>query len=134
MRQTITAVLAAAALALAACGDDDSSDDGGGSTKADFIEQADTICKRVNSSIAEINDQLQSVSGTEEEKLAKLEPIFEDAVRVQDEAIEEFRALEPPAEDEELIDKYLDAAEEQSEVLGKMADAAGSGDAKAFAA
>ena len=131
MRGPFIAVLAALALGLGACGGGD--DDGGEPSKADFIAQADAICERVNRTIGGINDELRSVTGSTREKLGKLEPILGRAVRLQDDAIEEFAALEPPPEDQDLIDRYLDAAEEQSEVLRAMAEAAGTGDAKEYA-
>ena len=130
MRGPFIAVLAALALGLGACGGDD---DGGEPSKADFIEQADAICVRVNETIGGINDELRSVTGSTKEKLAKLEPILRRAVRLQEDAIEEFAALEPPPEDQDLIDRYLDAAEEQSDVLRDMAKTAGSGDAREYA-
>ena len=133
MRALLIVFMTALAFGLAACGSDDDDDGGGATTKADFIEQADAICARVNSQIGEINEEVQGVTGSEKQKLAKLAPIFERAATTQDDAIEEFRELEPPAEDEDLIDRYLDAAEEQSEVLRGMAEGADAGDAKAYA-
>ena len=133
MRASVTALVAALALGLAGCGGSDDDDGGGGSSKGEFITQADAICERVNARIGGVNAELQSVTGSATEKLAKIEPILRRAIHVQDRAIEDFRALEPPDEDRDLIGRYLGAAEKQSEVLGTMADAARSGDAKRYA-
>lgn len=135
MRRYVPATLVALALGLAACSgdDDDSSEEPpGGTSKAEFIEKGDAICARVNESIVRINQEAQQLSGSREEQFAALAPILRRATEIQADAIEEFRALEPPEADQKRIDRYLEAAEEQADVLEQMAAAAENADAAAF--
>ena len=68
----------------------------------------------------------------DEDALAELAPLLEKGYaekRVQD---AEFEKIEPPAEDRDTVEKIRAAANEDTVLLGRIADAARSGDAQQF--
>jgi|RhiMethySRZTD1v2_1073278.scaffolds.fasta_scaffold376443_3 hypothetical protein len=143
MRFLTALVLAAFALSIAACGGDD--DDGGGSgadegsamttegsqalSKQEFIEQGDEICREGNEEFERINEELDAISGgSASEQFAQAESILREGADLIDARIDDFRALDPPPEDAEVIDQYLDGVEDQRALLEQMADAAAAED------
>jgi len=144
MRQLAALILVLLAFSIAACGGDDDDDEAGGgaaatteqssgASKEDFIEQADEICREANDEFGEINERLDAISGgSASEQLAQAEPILREGAEQVEQRIGEFRALTPPPADEDMIDRYLDAAEDQRTYLEQMADAAGAEDVQEF--
>lgn len=116
MKRALAVVISG--LALAACGDDDSGKD-------DFIAEGDEICERVNAEITRINDELfESRRAPVKRQFAVAVPLLGESVKIQEDAIEDFRELEPPEEDRETIDEYVESAERQTAVLKRMVRAA----------
>lgn len=135
MRTLLAVSLAALWLPLAACGGDSDSGSGSSTSKDAFIAKGDAICERVNAQIAELNDKLGAVAtagGSVAKQFEATEPLLRESVAIQEDAIEEFRALEPPEEDADQIDAYLDKAEEQRDGLEEMVEAAKNRDRKAM--
>jgi hypothetical protein len=111
----IAVLIFALALAMAGCGGDD---DQPALTKAEFIKQADKICKEADQArykvIARVTKErvsqqnLQFDSETEEDILTEgLEPTQKQA--------EEIRDLGAPEGDEQTIEAYLESLEEAVE-------------------
>jgi hypothetical protein len=100
-------------LALAGCGGDD---------KDDVISEGDQICR-------EANDKLEDLE--EPEEVSGLPDYARDARPIFDDAIEDLKALDPPGEDRESFDQFIDRSEELSSVLEEL-EAAGfdTGDAE----
>jgi hypothetical protein len=108
------AVVVAALLGAAGCG--------GGSdalSGAEFIEQGDAVCERLTD---QVNDLDQPTS--EEELGDHLRAI----AALEAEARDDFAALEPPSEGEDVQRALLDAADEANERTLAAADAADEGD------
>ena len=82
------------------------------------------------------NEQLKlilSQAQNEGEALAELTPLLEKGYadkRAQD---AEFEKIEPPPEDRDTVEKIRAAANEDTALLGQVAEAARSGDAQRFA-
>ena len=107
--------LLAAALAISACGGDD-----GGPSKAEFIEEADAICRE-----SEERSQQIAAAGfrdpqnpTGEEVLA----IIEKLLPIQRETIADVRELEMPEDDEDEINSILDRAEAATDEVAAIRD------------
>jgi hypothetical protein len=115
------AVIGVAALLAAGvfvgCGGSDS----GELSKDEFIAQADEIC-------AEFNDQAKA---DQEEFQALLDAgdfegaadNFDQTAAANEEALTEFEALEPPAEDQETIDEWTQIGRDQLEIADEFSAA-----------
>jgi hypothetical protein len=110
MRATL--ISAALAVVLAGCGGS-----GGGDrlSKAEWVTQADAICKRVN-------DRLEQTE--QPETMPELVTVLEQGLADVDAAIADLRELEPPEEIEGDVDAWLAKVEEASEEIEKARDAA----------
>ena len=107
MKFAAIVALTAVALSAASCGQDRL-------TKAEYIEQADAICKDLNEETASLQ---QPQSKEEFEEFAR------HAVRKTKEAVSELRDLNPPREDEDLIRRWLEKTEQAVELLPEMQEA-----------
>lgn len=123
MKRASIAVLAAfVALAaiVAGCGGDDS-DTSASLTKAQFVKQADAICKKGNDKIeAEFESFVKENELGENEAPSKAlqeEAIAEIVAPSVQEQVEEIDALGAPEGDEEQIEEMLTAFEEGAEEL-----------------
>lgn len=108
-----TLIAVALAVALAGCG----GDGGGGNelSKAEWVAQADTICKRVN-------DRLEQ---TEQPKtMSELVTVLDQGLEDVNGAIADLRALEPPEDIEPEVDQWLAKVEEAATEIEKARDAA----------
>jgi hypothetical protein len=95
----------AAGTLLTACGGDDDE-----LTKAQFIQQADAICKKGNQRIDAAAEQVFS-SGKEPSK-AQLEQ-FASETLIPDiqRQVDDVRALDEPSDDEDQVNAFLDSAQ-----------------------
>ena len=144
MKRPSIAVVAALvlALALAACGgggssSGTSSSEGSGEvTKAAFVEEADAICAEGEEAVApfkEDAEELEEVAEPEsQENLTKLAELLHGASVQAEIEFEKLRELEPPAADEEEIDKLFTEAEEGSELGVEGAEQLEEGEVEAF--
>ncbi len=117
-RAVTLAAIAAAAVAVAGC-----SGGGGGDdrlSKDEFIAQADAICKEANEKL----DALGEPASFEE-----VASLAGDAIAIQEDAIAQLRALEPPAEDEATLNEAYALLDRQVEVGRQIQEAAAAGDA-----
>jgi hypothetical protein len=101
----LVAVVSLAALALSACGGD------GALSKDEFIEQADEICEDIDQQIAELG---------EPENREAFEELVDEGTEITNDGLERLRALEPPAEDRDQINRMLDKIEEAVELLPEI--------------
>ncbi len=135
MRRSLPlAVLASAALAFAGCGDDDKSEgDGGAPTKATYIEQADELCRKTNDEGRKLNAEVQKfLAGGDVSALKAAAPGLDEAHALGERSLAEFKRIPRPAGDEQQLDKMFAAYDAQVAMLGKLADAARSGNGQAF--
>jgi hypothetical protein len=103
--------LAAAALAAGGCGGGDD----GRLSKAEWVAQADRICKRVN-------DRLEKTE--QPETMAELVTVLDQGLKDVDDAVADLRELEPPEEMEEDVDAWLAKVEAASAQIENALDAA----------
>lgn len=137
MRRLLALSLTLLALPLAACGGDDKDDEPEvDPAKAAFIAKGDEICSTVNDKIIFVNNKLGALrgQGTVAAQFEATAPLLRRSVAIQKQAIEDFRALDVPAEDRETIEAYLTSAEKQGDALETMADAADAKDKEAVEA
>jgi hypothetical protein len=101
------ATISAAVLlvATAACGGDDDE-----LTKAEFVRQANAICKAGNEQLDAAVDE--TFMGNQRPSNAQLEEFATETVipNIQRQ-IDDLRALEAPSEDEEQVEEILDSAQ-----------------------
>ena len=110
------AAIAAAALA-AACGGSGGSDR---LTKEEYIQEADAIC-------ADANQQINALG--EPQDLEQLAAMSEQAVTIAEQQLAKLRALVPPEEIEEQVNRAYDLVEQQNGIAEEIAAAAKAGDA-----
>ncbi len=91
----------------------------GGPTKQEYIARADAICREVNRRTAGLNRPRNKQEFVEYASRAKLET---------EKALSRLRELEPPQEDAELIERWLDLSERAVERLPEVVEAIESGD------
>ena len=123
MRRTFLLVLPGlAALALAGCGGGGDSA-GGTLTKAEFVAQANAICKDYDARIDALGDpgSIEDLVGLAE----KAKPIAEDGVA-------RLRALKAPENLQASYDEYLATGDANIELLVQLGEAAKSGDVAAI--
>jgi hypothetical protein len=102
------------ALALSACGGDD------GTSKDDFIEEADAICRDGEEKAQELGREAfaDPQNPTREEVLA----LLQDALPIQRDIIAQIRDLEKPEGDEDEIDAFLTEAEQATDQAAEIRD------------
>jgi hypothetical protein len=135
--------LLAVLVVLAGCGGDDDEEPGNRSgtvesapTRAEFIAAGDAICEEVNDKVTSINDRVQRIEDSatsEEQALADVAPILAEAYDLQRDGVAEFRDLTPPPADEETVDKVVAGLEQQTALVGQIAEAADAGSAERLA-
>lgn len=136
-RLLVLALVTAGALLMAACGNDAEA-----LSKPEFIEQANAICQASQDEAEPLFDavfaDLEDIDFDDPanegllftrfaEAMQEVEPIFERQ-------LDDIRALEPPAEDKELIDELIADQEEALTRFVTTLDAAAAGDEAARAA
>jgi hypothetical protein len=94
-------------------------------SKAEWVAQADTICKRVN-------DRLEDTE--QPETMAELVTVLDQGLKDVDDAVADLRELEPPEEMEEDVDSWLAKVEAASTQIEKARDAAKAQDEKELSA
>ena len=95
----------------------------GGVSKDDFIEQADDICRQTLQRSQALPDPTD---------LESTGALFEDVTPLLEEQTRSISALEAPEEDRETLDDWLNTQRQLAEVFRTAAEAATSGDQKAF--
>ena len=115
------ALASALAALLAGCGG------GGGDrlSKAEWVSQADAICKRVN-------DRLEQTA--QPDSLAELVTVLDDGLTDVRAAVRDLRALEPPEDIEAESDAWLGRVEAAADEIEKARDAAKKPDEEALSA
>lgn len=133
------ALLAVLCLALATgCGGDDGPGTTGTTgtsattpTRAAFIAQGDAVCRETNARIAASNARIAQINRTAtdaKQALADAAPIFAETYDEQRDSVARFRALTPPAGDEQTVDAIVAGIEQQVSLVGQAAEAAAAGD------
>ncbi len=102
----LVAVLCSATLAAAGCGDDgDSSSAGKALTKAQYIAQADRICREVEAATKTYADQVDALpegSGTE-----RIGNILDGGLAETRKGVDRLKALQAPSEDRATVKAYF---------------------------
>ena len=116
LNRILLVLVTAIALGLTACGDDEES----GPTKAEFIEEADAICREGEEKVEEIARAgfADPSNPTGDEVLA----ILEEAVPIQRDVIDQVRELDKPEGDEDEIDEFLTLADEATDKVEEIRD------------
>lgn len=113
MRQCLLLTCVIGSLAMVGCGGSDSSGSGGSdegqSSKAEFIAQADKICKSAGEETASLESRFvrmleSSGSAQETKEAAKL---LNELIVSVEQQVDELARLEPPASDTKEIDAYI---------------------------
>lgn len=102
-----------AATMLGACTDDSVS-------KEEFVDAADEVCREADEAIRDIGQPR-----VEEDVL----DYVKEARAISEELVADLRALEPPADDEEEIDRMIDGLERATNLLEPLAQASIDGNA-----
>lgn len=134
----LAAILLVACSNLAACGGSDGEvttrtvtiEADGPPTKAQFVEEVDAVCAKVNPEIDALNDRRAAVEEEAEsnEDFGRLADFYGKAVSIVEAGAEELRSLTPPAADAEIYDEYLRSVERQLLQLEAFTDAVADGD------
>jgi hypothetical protein len=122
LKPLIPVSLVLAAVLVAACGGDDG-DGGERLSKADFIAQADEICHEAIAATAGIEEPQSEEEGRA--AFAELEAIF-------DGMLDDLRELQPPAEDEDMLEEMYDEIDELVAMGEQLFDPAVAEDAAEF--
>lgn len=129
MRGLPRAAIAAAALALGAagCGDDgDSGPAGGELTKAQFITEADKVCKEVEAATKTYSDQVDALpEGSDSERIAN---ILEGGLAETRRGVGRLKALRPPSEGKRTIDAYFASIDKAIATYADLLQAVSAGD------
>jgi hypothetical protein len=122
----IGAGLVLAAGVIAGCGGDDSSE----LTKDEFITQADQICADFNAQATADQEEFRALLNQGD--FAAAADNFDQTAEANDEALSEIEALQPPAEDQETIDRWIEIGEEQLDLADEFSVALRNEDAQAI--
>lgn len=132
-RPLAVAAATAALLATSACGDDAEP-----LTKSEFTSQADAICAEANLEAEPLwSDFWAGFEGEEpgddgaEQMFARFDTLLDDLAPITEQQIEHLRALEPPADDKDLVEGLIDDFEAGLEEMNDIADRAVEGDEQA---
>ena len=127
MHRTGVAVLGAVALAVTGCGggDDDSAGDRA-LTSAQFVAQAQAICRDVRRAHRPYTEQVQKLPARV--AIKRLAPILEATLAASRQGLARLSALERPPADRAKVDAYLDTAEKLLDVQAQLARTARAGD------
>lgn len=102
----IVVVAALAATPLGACSDD--------SSKQEFIDAADAACREADQAIADMGQPR-----VEEDVL----DYVREARAVSEDLVADLRALDPPSDDQEDVDRMIDGIERATDLLEPLARA-----------
>jgi hypothetical protein len=130
----VLTILAALALIAAGCGgsDDEAAPNEtnaenepteGPPSKAEFIEQADAICKQFIEDTSSLSRRHENLGGITAENAAEAAELFDEIAESRRQTTEELRRLEPPRGDAEVIDDYLSAREIVDSLIASLASA-----------
>jgi hypothetical protein len=125
-----TVVLLAVGALVASCGGGK-----GDSRREEYIARADRQCEAANRRAKALNERFEAAQlggKSADEVLDALASILEEGYELQQRDNEAFRDIEPPPEDREVIERLHAAYDEQAALIGRMRDAAESGDAMRF--
>jgi hypothetical protein len=111
-RSPLLIFVVSALLAVAGCG---------GKSKDDVIADGDEICREANEKINELNQEVDD--------LDSLATASAEAQDLADDAVNDLKDLDPPDEDREVFDNWIDKIEEQVDLIGELEEAAEDGDA-----
>jgi hypothetical protein len=100
------------------------------SSKADYIEVADTICRNHQSRREDLESQARDVGPlTSKEKARQVAALLRQESANRRAEVAEVRALQPPAPDAATVSSILSLLSAESDVLERWADAYDAGDA-----
>jgi hypothetical protein len=110
-------------------------------TKSEFVEQANAICQSTNDRVEPLFDEvyagLEDVDFDDPDNQFLLFERFNEAMDevlpIMEEQLDDIRDLEPPSEDEELIDTLIDDQEAAIAEFAVLMNAAAGGDEAALA-
>lgn len=138
MRRRVIVLALVCLVTVPGCGGDDG---GSGATDATtaapptrsaYIAQGDEVCRQANAQITASNAKIARINATATDAgqaLADAAPIFAETYSDQRGHLAEFRALTPPAGDEQTVDRIVAGIEQQVALVGQAAKAAAAGDA-----
>jgi len=124
-RHALTIALLAAVALLPGCGG--GGGDGGTLTKAEFVAQADQICKQAREKFL----AAQPGPPSNPQQAAALQEVL---IGTSENELSEIRSLDAPADVEPALDRYLRAREEGIALLKKGLEAAQNEDLSAYTA
>ncbi|MBA3748860.1 MAG: hypothetical protein H0W96_15410 [Solirubrobacterales bacterium] len=110
-RMLLSATLVATVTLLAGCGDDDkkaAKDDA--PTRAEFIKQVDTVCRKTTQQSKPTNRKLQALvdgSGTFSSRLKKAAPLLQTTYELQKAKVDRIEAMQPPTKDRVQIAEII---------------------------
>ena len=133
-RSSFLALAGTLVVGLAACGGDGGGGGGGGapapkpagSSKQEIIQKADEICADAQAEVAKVRQPKGNDPRAVQQYIKKV-------ARVQEEAVADIKALQPPPEGKAEFDKFVAANEELSESFDGLIEAVDERDRKAFA-
>jgi hypothetical protein len=111
-------------------------------SKAEFIEQANAICQSTNNRVEplfeEVYNNLEDVDWDDPDNelllFVRFDEAMDEVLPIMNEQLDSIGALEPPSEDEELIDELIADQEAALTEFAVLMDAAADGDEPALAA
>lgn len=98
---------------------------GGGVSREDFVAEADPICARVTSAVKEI---------PEPQSAEEIVPFLEETIPLVEDGLDDLRDVEPPEEDQDTFDEWIDILEQQNDKAEEALAAAQAGDQATFEA
>ena len=134
-RSSFLALAGALVVGLAACGGDGGGGGGGGgapppkpagSSKQEIIEKADKICQQGQAEVSRLKEP--NVRNP-----PAVQRYIKQIAKVQEEAVADIKALQPPPEGKPEFDKFVAANEELTESFDGLVEAVGKGDQQAVA-
>jgi hypothetical protein len=111
-------------------------------SKAEFIEQANAICQSTNDRVEplfdEVYNDLEDVDWDDPDNqlllFVRFSGAMDEVLPIMNEQLDSIGDLEPPSEDEELIDELIADQEAALTEFAVLMDAAADGDEAALAA
>ena len=111
-------------------------------SKAEFIEQANAICQSTNDRVEplfdEVYNNLEDVDWDDPDNklllFVRFDEAMDEVLPIMNEQLDSIGALEPPAEDGELIDELIADQDAALTEFAVLMDAAADGDEAALAA
>lgn len=117
-RLTVTIAALLLLLAPVGCGDD-------GPSKEDFIAEGDRVCLDLRRDTDAVEEPLPTAP------IQELSAYLDEVTPLAEQALEDFRALEAPSDDEEIKDRMTEALQTQIDHVEEASAAAQGGDAQA---